>query len=110
MLLLIMELGIVRSDNESVLAIQPAQQADQPEATMKDDSRSSKTASSSSAWWQIGLIVLAIVSVITLLAAAPFCQFKKWADGLRGRAATAASEVLDDTSQNNVFQRLIGKK
>jgi hypothetical protein len=88
------------------LAIQPAQQADQPEATMKDDSRSKLA--SSSLWWQVSLIVLASLAAITLLAAAPICHYTKWRNGLTG-SASATSDLIDD-SQQNVFQRLIGIK
>jgi hypothetical protein len=87
------------------MAIQPAQQADQPEATMKDESRSKLA--SASLWWQVSLIVLACLSAISLLAAAPICHYTKWRNGLTGQASVA-SDMMDDSNQN-VFQRLIGK-
>jgi hypothetical protein len=62
---------------------------------------------SGSLWWQVSLIVLACLAVISLLAAAPICHYTKWRNRLTGQARDSA-DMLDDSNQT-VFQRLIGK-
>ncbi len=88
-----------RSDNESVLAIQPAQQADQPDTNLKDSLRPKVTYGS--LWWQISLIVLASLALISLVAAAPLSQYTKWRRGPSGQPS-------DENDDQTVFQRLVG--
>ena len=92
-----------RKDNESVLAIQPAQPTDQSESTLKDNVKPNIT--QGSFWWQISLLVRASIAAVTLIAAAPFCHYKKWPRGLNGHTGNRESSA--DASQS-IFQRLIG--